>query len=187
LGDLATLDTIPLSLVTNAGTMAAQAATAYGPLASANTWAADQTFSKQILIGEHPDFPVASTAHGMAFVDGGTLYLKAPESIGDARLTVTTAGAYHNGSQLVKSSRSITVNGVSGTLASNVTFTVSESDDLQSVVNRGATFSNTIASTASTPITWGGTNTFLARTGTISGTNSLYWTVSGTNYHLRIQ
>jgi hypothetical protein len=71
--------------------------------------------------------------------------------------------------------------------ASNVTFTVSESDDLQSVVNRGASLSTTIASTASTPITWGGTNTFFARTGTISGTNSLYWTVSGTNYHLRIQ
>jgi hypothetical protein len=141
--DLAEHEALTGANVHGLGTMATQAATSYGPLASANTWAADQTFSKQILIGEHPDFPVASTTHGMAFVDGGTLYLKAPESTGDARLTVTTAGAYHNGSQLVKSSRSITVNGVSGTLASNVTFTVSESDTLQSVVNRGATITNT--------------------------------------------
>jgi hypothetical protein len=116
MGNLGYLDTIPLSLVTNAGTMAAAATGDYVP-----------------------------------------------------------------------STRTVTVGGVTQSLASNVTFTVSETDTLQAVVNRGATITNAIASTAAVPITWGGTNTFLARTGTISGTNSLFWTVAGTNYHLRIQ
>ena len=90
-------------------------------------------------------------------------------------------------STAVPTTRTITVNGVTGTLASNVTFTVSDVDTLQSVMARGASTSNTIASTAAVPLTWGGTNTFQARTGTIGGTNSIYWTVSGTNYHLRLQ
>jgi len=31
------------------------------------------------------------------------------------------------------------------------------------------------------------TNAVLSFSGSIGGTNSIYWTVSGTNYHLRIQ
>jgi hypothetical protein len=66
------------------------------------------------------------------------------------------------------------------------TTTLGETDTLATVTARGASTSNTIASTASVPITWGGTNTFQARQGTIGGTNSLYWTVGDTNYHLRL-
>jgi hypothetical protein len=46
LGDLAVLDTIPLSLVTNAGTMASASVSDYGKLAGTNTWSGPQTFSQ---------------------------------------------------------------------------------------------------------------------------------------------
>lgn len=34
---------------------------------------------------------------------------------------------------------------------------------------------------------WNGTNTYLTRTGSVGGTNSLFWTVNGTNYHLLLE
>jgi len=34
---------------------------------------------------------------------------------------------------------------------------------------------------------WNGTNVYQARAGTIGGTNSLYWTYNGTNYHMRLE
>ena len=34
---------------------------------------------------------------------------------------------------------------------------------------------------------WNGTNVYQARNGSIGGTNSLFWTVNGTNYHMRLE
>jgi hypothetical protein len=260
LGDLASLDAIPLSLVTNAGTMAAEDAEDYIQTAhtgnvtindlsintndgqatsaamslttdgaqggfdgmyidarptlgdgifvyaigyglyvyvegvdagiyaysvgGAGVYAESSTYPLAVEVGSpytvgatgqyKTDFSTFGVTDGAdaSLIDGSTVTLKDDTAAGVWRVEGTATG----GTQIVN------FDAMAG-----MGYLTSESDTLQTVATRGATISNTIASTAAVPITWGGTNTFLARTGTISGTNSLYWTVGTTNYHLRLK
>ena len=55
------------------------------------------------------------------------------------------------------------------------------------VAKTGDTMTGTLGlSGVTNGLTWGGTNVFLAREGAVGGTNTIYWTQNGTNYHLRL-
>jgi hypothetical protein len=172
-----------------AGETAVQPAalTAYGPLAGTNTWTGPQTFNGGIKLSQFGSTPQIGVA-----VDTSYLYVSGGTPGPDAGYVTIYGGSHatNPGDVQVKAGTSAGNVRIGGN--SEYTSIDGQTGNWQFRTNSisgvsGLEISGAIASTASTPITWGGTNTYLAREGDIGGTNSLYWTVGTTNYHLRLK
>lgn len=91
---------------------------------------------------------------------------------------IALADFYNNGGAVV------TANEVTGDAASTITTTVNAATGAVVQIT-GSTMTGTLGLTgAANAMTWGGTNVLHARTGTQGGTQTVYWVVGGTNYHL---